>query len=73
MKDYGSIVLVGGGLGIAPIYPIAKALKKIKNEVKVILGAKSKNHLFSVVSLYHPGDGKMHQSILRMLKFLLYF
>jgi len=46
VKDYGSIVLVGGGLGIAPIYPIAKALKKIKNEVKVILGAKSKNHLF---------------------------
>lgn len=45
IKEYGSVCLVGGGLGIAPIYPIAKALKK-ENEIVIIIGAKSKNHLF---------------------------
>ena len=38
--------MVGGGLGIAPIYPVARALKKKKNRIIVIIGAKSKNYLF---------------------------
>lgn len=45
IKEYGSVCLIGGGLGIAPIYPIAKALKK-ENELTIIIGAKSKNYLF---------------------------
>ncbi len=45
IKEYGAVCLVGGGLGIAPIYPIAKALKK-ENWLTIIIGAKSKNHLF---------------------------
>lgn len=44
--DEGSVVLVGGGVGIAPVYPIAKGFKKAGNKVKVILGARSKNLLF---------------------------
>jgi len=44
--DEGSVVLVGGGVGIAPVYPIAKGFKKVGNKVKVILGARSKNLLF---------------------------
>src|SRR3989338_4393073 len=43
--QYGSVCLVGGGLGIAPIYPIARALKK-ENELAIIIGAKNKSYLF---------------------------
>ncbi|MEA2035859.1 MAG: sulfide/dihydroorotate dehydrogenase-like FAD/NAD-binding protein [Nanoarchaeota archaeon] len=46
IQRYGNVVIIGGGLGIAPIYPIAKALKAAKNNVTAIIGAKSKNHLF---------------------------
>ncbi len=45
IKDYGTVCMVGGGLGIAPIYPIAKALKK-NNKIITIIGAKTKKHLF---------------------------
>ena len=43
---YGNVVIIGGGLGIAPIYPIAKALKAEKNKVTAVIGAKSKKYLF---------------------------
>jgi len=46
IKEYGTVCLVGGGVGIAPIYPIAKALKKAKNNIITIIGAKNKNLLF---------------------------
>ena len=42
IKEYGNVCLVGGGLGIAPIYPIARALKKEKNNLITIIGAKNK-------------------------------
>ena len=43
---FGNVCLIGGGLGIAPIYPIAKAMKEAGNKIITILGAKSKKHLF---------------------------
>ncbi|MFH1786036.1 MAG: sulfide/dihydroorotate dehydrogenase-like FAD/NAD-binding protein [archaeon] len=43
-EEYGHVVCIGGGVGIAPIYPIAKALKG-KNKVTSILGARSKDLL----------------------------
>ncbi len=46
IKEYGTVCLVAGGLGIAPIYLIAKALKEAKNHIITIIGAKSKKHLF---------------------------
>ena len=46
IQEYGNVVIIGGGLGIAPIYPIVQALKKAKNKVTAIIGAKSRNHLF---------------------------
>ncbi|MFH1323920.1 MAG: sulfide/dihydroorotate dehydrogenase-like FAD/NAD-binding protein [Nanoarchaeota archaeon] len=46
IQEYGNVVIIGGGLGIAPIYPITKALKQAKNKVTAIIGAKSKDHLF---------------------------
>jgi ferredoxin/flavodoxin---NADP+ reductase len=45
VKKYGTVVCVGGGVGIAPLYPIVKALKKEGNFVISILGAKTKNLL----------------------------
>ena len=45
IKKYGRVVLVGGGVGIAEIYPVAKALKAASNHVTTILGAKSKDLL----------------------------
>ncbi len=46
IEGYGNVVIIGGGLGIAPVYPIAKALKEAKNKVIAIIGAKSRKHLF---------------------------
>lgn len=44
--QFGNVCIIGGGLGIAPIYPIAKSLKQEKNRVTAIIGAKSKKYLF---------------------------
>jgi ferredoxin--NADP+ reductase len=46
VRDYGTVVCVGGGVGIAPIYPIARALKKAGNTVISIIGARTKDLLF---------------------------
>lgn len=45
IENYGKVICVGGGVGIAPIYPIAKALKEAGNEVLSIIGARSKELL----------------------------
>ncbi len=45
MKNFGRVILVGGGVGIAEIYPVAKGLKKAGNHLTAILGAKSKDCL----------------------------
>jgi len=45
VKKYGTVVCVGGGVGIAPLYPIVKALKEAGNFVISILGAKTKDLL----------------------------
>lgn len=45
IEKIGTIVGVGGGVGIAELYPIAKAFKEAGNKVISILGARSKNLL----------------------------
>lgn len=45
IENYGTVVCVGGGVGVAPIYPIAKALKEAGNEVISIIGARNKELL----------------------------
>jgi ferredoxin--NADP+ reductase len=37
------VVCVGGGIGVAPLHPIAKALKEAGNHVTVIIGARNKS------------------------------
>ncbi len=42
-KKYGTVAVIGGGVGIAEVYPIAKALKAAGNKVISILGARTKS------------------------------
>ena len=46
IEDYGTVLVVGGGLGIAPIYPICRSLREAGNEVISIIGARSGDLLF---------------------------
>jgi len=45
IENVGTIVVVGGGIGIAPAHPIAQALKAAGNTVISILGARNKDLL----------------------------
>lgn len=44
-------VLIGGGIGIAPLYPLAKTLAEAGKTVELIVGAKNKEYLTDL-SLY---------------------
>jgi len=41
VENYGRVVLVGGGFGAAPLYPIARTLKGAGNTVTSIIGART--------------------------------
>jgi ferredoxin/flavodoxin---NADP+ reductase len=41
IEKVGRVIIVGGGFGVAPLYPIARAYKAAGNEVTVIMGARS--------------------------------
>lgn len=45
IEKIGTVVCVGGGLGIAPLFPIARDLKKAGNRVLGIIGARSRDLL----------------------------
>lgn len=45
IENFGTVVCVGGGIGNAPLLPIAEALKKAGNRVISILGARNKELL----------------------------
>jgi ferredoxin--NADP+ reductase len=46
IKKYGTVLCVGGGIGIAPIMPIARGLKAVGNKIISIIGARGKELLF---------------------------
>ncbi len=46
IENYGTVICVGGGVGIAPIFPIARDLKEAGNHVISIIGARNKDLLF---------------------------
>ena len=56
IKNYGEVILVGGGVGIAEILPVARALKQAGNQVTSILGAKNKNLLILESELKAASD-----------------
>jgi len=41
IKYHGNVLIIGGGVGIAAILPIAKALKSAGNNITVIIGART--------------------------------
>ena len=45
IEKFGTVVCVGGGVGVAPVYPIAKALFERGNEVINIIGSRTKEML----------------------------
>ncbi|MCM8831170.1 MAG: sulfide/dihydroorotate dehydrogenase-like FAD/NAD-binding protein [Candidatus Omnitrophica bacterium] len=45
IQKYGKVIMVGGGVGIAEIYPVIKAFKNVGNYIISILGARTKNLL----------------------------
>jgi ferredoxin/flavodoxin---NADP+ reductase len=43
IEKFGTVVCVGGGIGVAPMYPIAQGMKKAGNKLVVIIGARTKD------------------------------
>lgn len=43
VENFGRVVCVGGGIGVAPLHPIAQALKQAGNHVTIITGARTKS------------------------------
>src|SRR3990172_6679983 len=56
IQKYGTVVCVAGGVGAAPIAPIARALKEAGNKVITILGARNKGLLFWEDRLVNVSD-----------------
>lgn len=46
IENFGNVVCIGGGVGIAPVFPIARSLKKAGNKITSIIGARNKELLF---------------------------
>ncbi len=42
IERFGRVVCVGGGIGVAPLYPIVQAMKQAGNELIVVIGARTK-------------------------------
>jgi ferredoxin--NADP+ reductase len=45
LENFGRVICIGGGVGVAEIYPVADALYRIGNEVLSVIGARSKSLL----------------------------
>jgi len=45
IENFGTVVCIGGGIGIAPVYPIAKGMRQAGNRVISIIGARNKDLL----------------------------
>ena len=56
IEKVGTVVCVGGGIGIAPIHPIAQALKAAGNQVISILGARSRDLLIMEEEMSRTSD-----------------
>ncbi|MBU0548393.1 MAG: sulfide/dihydroorotate dehydrogenase-like FAD/NAD-binding protein [Candidatus Omnitrophica bacterium] len=56
IKRYGRVILVGGGVGIAEILPVARALKGAGNHITTILGSRNKELLILETELKSASD-----------------
>lgn len=46
IKNFGNVLMIGGGVGIAPIYPITRAMNLAGNNVTSIVGSRTADGLF---------------------------
>ncbi|MEJ5284578.1 MAG: sulfide/dihydroorotate dehydrogenase-like FAD/NAD-binding protein [Brevinematia bacterium] len=46
IENFGNVVVIGGGIGIAPVYPLARKLKEYQNNVTSIIGYRAKEYVF---------------------------
>jgi len=46
IEKFGHAVVIGGGIGVAPVFPLARALKEKGNKVTSIIGYRSKDYIF---------------------------
>lgn len=56
ITGYGNAVLVAGGVGTAPVYPIARALREAGNRVTVIIGARCSDLHFWTEKMKEAAD-----------------
>jgi ferredoxin--NADP+ reductase len=56
IKKYGTVVCLGGGIGGAPIHPIARAQRSVGNRVITVLGVRSESLLFWTDRLQQVSD-----------------
>ncbi len=56
IENFGHVVLVGGGVGTAVIYPQAGALKRIGNKVTAVMGGRSKPYVLMETELARHCD-----------------
>ncbi|NLH49862.1 MAG: NADPH-dependent glutamate synthase [Myxococcales bacterium] len=45
IANYGTVACIGGGVGVAPIFPVARALKEAGNRVLAIIGARQRDQI----------------------------
>ncbi len=46
IENFGNVLVVGGGVGIAPVHPIARELKKAGSHVIGVIGSRTKDLMF---------------------------
>lgn len=56
IKKIGTVITVGGGVGIAEVYPVTRAFKEIGNEIISIIGARNKDLLILEKELRQVSD-----------------
>lgn len=56
IEKFGKVVCIGGGIGIAPVYPIAQGMKKAGNKVISVIGARTKELLILEDEMKNASD-----------------
>ncbi len=56
IEKFGRCVCIGGGVGIAPLYPIVCALKAAGNDMTTIIGARNSDLLILEEEMRHESD-----------------
>jgi len=56
VEKHGTVIIVGGGIGIAPAHPIAQAMRAAGNKVVSILGARTKGLIIMEEEMQKASD-----------------